>query len=91
MWIFKEALEKAGVRRQEEGRRGDPHHGHASEGSAKFFPGGRMKFDEAGRRVDADLDHRAVAERRAGDGLPGGLGGGEADLAEAVKEGANSE
>ena len=25
------------------------------EGSAKFFPGGRMKFDEAGRRVDADL------------------------------------
>ena len=25
------------------------------EGPAKFFPGGRVKFDEAGRRVDADL------------------------------------
>ena len=25
------------------------------EGPAKFFPGGRMKFDEQGRRVDADL------------------------------------
>ena len=25
------------------------------EGPAKYFPGGRMKFDEQGRRVDADL------------------------------------
>jgi branched-chain amino acid transport system substrate-binding protein len=25
------------------------------EGPAKYFPGGRVKFDEAGRRVDADL------------------------------------
>jgi len=25
------------------------------EGPAKYFPGGRVKFDENGRRVDADL------------------------------------
>ncbi|MEA2928078.1 MAG: branched-chain amino acid transport system substrate-binding protein, partial [Hyphomicrobiales bacterium] len=54
IWILKEALEKAGIAdkkkvaeaiRTMDGR----------DGSAKFFPGGRMKFDEAGRRVDADL------------------------------------
>ena len=54
MWIFKEALEKAAStdRRKvaEEIRRMD-----TREGPAKFFPGGRVKFDEAGRRVDADL------------------------------------
>ena len=83
MWIFKEALEKAGAADKkkvaEAIRTMD-----SREGSAKFFPGGRMKFDEQGRRVDADLDHRAVAERRADDGLSGGVGGREADLAEAV-------
>ena len=54
MWIFKEALEKAGVadrRKVAEAIRSMD----SREGSAKFFPGGRMKFDEAGRRVDADL------------------------------------
>jgi branched-chain amino acid transport system substrate-binding protein len=54
MWIFKEALEKAGVadrKKVAEAIRAMD----SREGSAKFFPGGRMKFDEAGRRVDADL------------------------------------
>ena len=54
MWIFKEALEKAGSADKkkvaEAIRTMD-----SKEGSAKFFPGGRMKFDEQGRRVDADL------------------------------------
>jgi branched-chain amino acid transport system substrate-binding protein len=54
MWILKEALEKAGVADKkkvaEAIRQMD-----SREGSAKFFPGGRMKFDEQGRRVDADL------------------------------------
>jgi branched-chain amino acid transport system substrate-binding protein len=54
MWIFKEALEKAGAADKkkvaEAIRTMD-----SKEGSAKFFPGGRMKFDEQGRRVDADL------------------------------------
>ncbi|MGB9057891.1 MAG: ABC transporter substrate-binding protein, partial [Pseudolabrys sp.] len=54
MWIFKEALEKAGSadRRKvaEQIRTMD-----TREGPAKYFPGGRVKFDEAGRRVDADL------------------------------------
>jgi branched-chain amino acid transport system substrate-binding protein len=54
MWIFKEALEKAASvdRRKvaEEIRKMD-----TNEGPARFFPGGRVKFDEAGRRVDADL------------------------------------
>ena len=54
MWILKEALEKAGAADKkkvaEAIRTMD-----SREGSAKFFPGGRMKFDEQGRRVDADL------------------------------------
>jgi branched-chain amino acid transport system substrate-binding protein len=54
MWIFKEALEKAGaadkVKVAAAIRAMD-----TREGPAKFFPGGRIKFDEAGRRVDADL------------------------------------
>jgi branched-chain amino acid transport system substrate-binding protein len=54
MWILKEALEKAGVADKkkvaEAIRTMD-----SRDGSAKFFPGGRMKFDEQGRRVDADL------------------------------------
>jgi branched-chain amino acid transport system substrate-binding protein len=54
MWILKEALEKAGVadkKKVAEAIRAMD----SREGSARFFPGGRMKFDEAGRRVDADL------------------------------------
>jgi branched-chain amino acid transport system substrate-binding protein len=54
MWILKEALEKAGAadRRKVAAaiREMD-----TRDGPAKFFPGGRVKFDEAGRRVDADL------------------------------------
>ena len=54
MWIFKEALEKAGSADKkkvaEAIRTMD-----TRDGPAKFFPGGRMKFDEQGRRVDADL------------------------------------
>jgi branched-chain amino acid transport system substrate-binding protein len=54
MWILKEALEKAGAADKkkvaEAIRTMD-----SREGAAKYFPGGRMKFDEQGRRVDADL------------------------------------
>jgi branched-chain amino acid transport system substrate-binding protein len=54
MWIFKEALEMAGAADKkkvaEAIRKMD-----TRDGPAKFFPGGRMKFDEQGRRVDADL------------------------------------
>ncbi len=54
MWIYKDALEKAGaadkIKVAEAIRTMD-----TREGPAKFFPGGRIKFDEAGRRVDADL------------------------------------
>jgi branched-chain amino acid transport system substrate-binding protein len=54
MWIFKEALEKAGAADKkkvaEAIRKMD-----TRDGPAKFFPGGRMKFDEQGRRVDAGL------------------------------------
>ena len=54
MWIFKEALEKAGVadrRKVAEAIRTMD----LRDGPAKYFPGGRIKFDEMGRRVDADL------------------------------------
>jgi branched-chain amino acid transport system substrate-binding protein len=54
MWILKEALEKAGAadkKKVAEAIRAMD----SRDGSAKFFPGGRMKFDEQGRRVDADL------------------------------------
>jgi branched-chain amino acid transport system substrate-binding protein len=54
MWIFKEAMEMAksadrkavaaAIRRMD-----------TTEGPAKFFPGGRIKFDDAGRRVGAQL------------------------------------
>jgi len=54
MWILKEALEKAGAADKkkvaEAIRTMD-----MRDGPAKLFPGGRMKFDEQGRRVDADL------------------------------------
>jgi branched-chain amino acid transport system substrate-binding protein len=54
MWIFKEALEKAGSadrRKVADAIRAMD----TREGPAKFFPGARVKFDETGRRVDADL------------------------------------
>jgi branched-chain amino acid transport system substrate-binding protein len=54
MWIFKEALEKAASADRKKIadaiRTMD-----TTEGPAKYFPGGRVKFDDMGRRVDADL------------------------------------
>ena len=54
MWIFKEAIEKAGSADREKVaqalRTMD-----TTTGSAKFFPGNRVKFDDQGRRVDADM------------------------------------
>lgn len=54
MLIFKEALEKAGSadRRKVAAaiRAMD-----TTDGPAKYFPGGRVKFDESGRRVGADV------------------------------------
>jgi branched-chain amino acid transport system substrate-binding protein len=54
MWIFKEALERA--------RTADRKKVAAAirsmdltDGPARFFPGGRVKFDEKGRRVGAQL------------------------------------
>jgi branched-chain amino acid transport system substrate-binding protein len=54
MWIFKAALEAAGkadrlavaeaLRKM-----------NLTDGAAKYFPGGRVKFDDSGRRVDAGL------------------------------------
>ena len=53
MWIFKEAMEAAGSsdRRKvaEAMRKMD-----TTEGAAKYFPGGRLKFDDKGRRVGAE-------------------------------------
>jgi branched-chain amino acid transport system substrate-binding protein len=54
MWIFKEALEsaKAADRRKvaDAIRAID-----TKDGPAKYFPGGRVKFDDMGRRVGAEL------------------------------------
>ena len=54
IWILKEALEAAGVadRRAvaQAIREMD-----LTDGPADFFPGGRIRFDEHGRRIDADL------------------------------------
>lgn len=52
--IYKEALETAGVadrRKVAEAIRAMD----TTDGPAKYFPGGRVKFDETGRRVDADV------------------------------------
>lgn len=52
--IFKEALEKAGVadrRKVAEAIRAMD----TTEGPARYYPGGRVKFDEKGRRVGADV------------------------------------
>ena len=68
MWIFKEALEKAARGRPQEGRRRDPHHGHEGR-PGEIFPGGRVKFDDMGRRVDADLAIVQWQNGAAGHGL----------------------
>ena len=54
MWIFKEALEKAGVadrKKVAEAIRAMD----TTAGPARFFPGGRLKFEENGRRTGAAL------------------------------------
>lgn len=54
MWIFKEALEKAGTADRkkvaEAIRQMD-----TTTGPANYFPGGRLRFDEKGSRVGADI------------------------------------
>jgi len=54
LWIFKEALEQAGIadkKKVAEAIRAMD----TTKGPAQFFPGGRLKFDENGRRADAAL------------------------------------
>ena len=54
VWIFKDAMELAGAcdktKVSEAMRKLD-----LKDGTANLFPGNRIKFDEKGRRVDADL------------------------------------
>src|SRR5690554_6197953 len=53
MWLFKEVMEKAGSADREkvaEAIRAMD----TREGAAKFYAGGHLKFDEKGRRVDAE-------------------------------------
>ena len=54
MWIFKEAIEKAGSADRKKVAEA-MHAMDTTEGSARFFPGSRMKFDANGRRVGAEL------------------------------------
>jgi branched-chain amino acid transport system substrate-binding protein len=54
LWILKEALETAGTtdrRAVAEAIRNMD----LTDGPAEFFPGGRIRFDELGRRIDAEL------------------------------------
>jgi len=54
VWIIKDALEKAGA--ADRHKVADAVRAmDATDGAAKFFAGGRVKFDEKGRRVDAPL------------------------------------
>jgi len=53
-WIIKDALEQAGVAdRRKVGAA--IHAMDTTQSSAKFFAGGRVKFDASGRRIDAPL------------------------------------
>jgi len=54
MWIFKEALERAKVadrKKVAEAIRAMD----VTDGPARYYPGGRVKFDDKGRRVGAEL------------------------------------
>jgi branched-chain amino acid transport system substrate-binding protein len=54
VWIFKEALERtAAVDRKKLGA--TMHTIDLKDGPARFFPDGRVKYDEVGRRVGAEL------------------------------------
>jgi branched-chain amino acid transport system substrate-binding protein len=52
MWVIKEALEKAGKADREAVAQALR---TMDGGPSKFYPGGRIKFDDKGRRVDAGL------------------------------------
>ncbi len=52
--IFKEALEKAGSADREKVAQAIRDM-DTTTGPARYFPGGRVKFDNSGRRVDADV------------------------------------
>jgi branched-chain amino acid transport system substrate-binding protein len=54
VWILKEAVEKAGVADKRKVAEAI-HAMNTREGSAKFFAGNHIKFDDKGRRVDAPL------------------------------------
>jgi branched-chain amino acid transport system substrate-binding protein len=54
VWVLKDALEKSGVADRHKVAEAI-HAMDTSESSAKYFAGGRIKFDEKGRRVDAPL------------------------------------
>ena len=54
MWIFKEAIERAGsVDRKKVAEA--LHTMDVTDGAARYFPGQRIKFDADGRRVGADM------------------------------------
>ncbi|MEX0961117.1 MAG: ABC transporter substrate-binding protein [Burkholderiales bacterium] len=54
MWIFKAALEAAGKADREAVAKA-LRDMDLKDGPAKYFPGGRVKFDKGGRRIDAGL------------------------------------
>jgi branched-chain amino acid transport system substrate-binding protein len=54
VWIIKEAIEKTGSTDRKKIAEA-VHAMDTKEGSAKYFAGGHLKFDEKGRRVDAPL------------------------------------
>lgn len=54
MWIFKAALESAGKAGREAVAKA-LRSMNLSDGPAKYFPGGRVKFDAAGHREGAGL------------------------------------
>ena len=66
VWILKEALEKVGVADRKKVadaiRAMD-----TTEGAARFYPGGHLKFDEKGRRVGAPL---VIVQWRNGEPVP---------------------
>lgn len=62
--IFKEAMEQAGACTKEKVSE-TLHKIDLKDGAAKLFPGGRVRFDEKGRRIDADV---VVVQWR--DGVP---------------------
>ena len=53
MWVIKEALEKAGKADRERGSRCAS--ARSTAGPRSIYPGGRIQFDENGRRIDAGL------------------------------------